>query len=193
MTTSQPLKWLLGPVHHLQVQPMSSTALALYPADRWDWRIQPAKPRVFGYIYVQTWFTTKPWTHLCWPCMVWGCFSGNYILESSHAWSPQNTFLKFSLPRAAVPSCWVMTTGVMLPWLQLRVQSRCSDLSYISLGVAKIIYRCNHYILFKGKHHIRTETCGLQTYYFLPENLSKATIKCKTKAIQNITGALSQI
>lgn len=114
-------------------------------------------------------------------------------LESSHVWSPQNIFLKFSLPQAAVSSCWVMTTGVMLPWLQLRVQSRCSDLSYILLGVAKIIYICNHYILFKGKQHIRTETCGLQTYYFLPENLSKAMIKYKTKVIQTITGTLSQI
>lgn len=75
--------------------------------------------------------TTKPQKRLCWPCTVWRCFSGNYILECSHMWSPQNIFLKFSLPPGAVPSRWVMTTGVMFPWLQLRVQSRCSDLPYI--------------------------------------------------------------
>lgn len=125
------LKRLLSPVHHLQLQSMSGTALALYPSDGWDWGIQPAKPSGFGYICIQTWFTTKPQKHLRWPCMLWGCFSGNFIPECSHMWSPQNIFLKFWLPPAAVASCWVLTTGVMLLWLQLRVQSRCSDLPYI--------------------------------------------------------------
>lgn len=43
-------------------------------------------------------FTIKPQKHLYWPRRVWGCFSGNYILECNHMWSPQNMFLKFSHP-----------------------------------------------------------------------------------------------
>lgn len=154
--TSQPLKRLLGPAHHLQLQSMSGTAQVLYPADGWDWGLQPAKPRVFDYlcpdlVHHQT-TESSAW------CV---CFSHPRV--ESHVKSPKHISQVLTPTSCCVLLlshdnwCYDSLTTIKHPKVGALI-----SLTYFA-GASQIIYTCNHYILFKGKRHTKTETCALQT------------------------------